>query len=259
MIPEISARDELTTDVPRPARFTTSTQAARVFLLLLVVFSVGFLCYLADRDLGDMNALKAHGRTTLAHVTGKHITQGKSISYSLEYDFKVDGDWVYGDKNVSEDVYADTRPGVALLVTYLPSRPETYALGAMTQGRVEAQQSRWLWGDSGALVFFGLLLIGAEVTFRRHLSLLRDGSVAAGIIIERSAGASQKEFCVTYQFLAEGRFAVESKSHSTKLSCTQSFYEQTEMGQGLTILYSPAHPSQNIPYRMLTDVTLSHR
>ena len=257
MIPEISALDELTTDVPRPARFTTSSQAARLFLLFLLIFSVGLLWHLADRDLGNMNALKSHGRTALAHVIGKHTTQGKSTGYYLEYDFNVNGVWVYGDESVDEDEYTEGRPGGAIIVTFLPSRPETYALGAVTQGRVEAQQSRWLWGEFGALVFFGLLLIGTEAAFRRHLSLLRDGSVAAGTITERSKSPSQKEFCVTYQFFVDGRFAVESKSHSKKFTCLQPFYEQTEVGQALTILYDPARPSQNIPYRMLTDVTLS--
>ena len=259
MIPETSVPDELTPDVPRPAKFTTPTQAARLFLLLLLVFAVGLLWYLADRDLRDLNALKAQGRSTLAHVVGKHINEGKSKTYYLEYTFDGNGIWVDGDESVGEDEYSETQPGKAIELTFLPSCPQTYRLGMVTQARIEAQRSRWLWGESAAFVFFSLLLIGTEAIFRQHLLLLRDGSVAAGIVTDRSTGTPQRVFDVTYQFTVDGRFAVESRSHSKKVTCTQPFYEQTELGQVLTILYNPARPSQNIPYRMLTDVTLSQR
>lgn len=259
MIPKISSSDELTTDIPRPARFTASTQVSRLFLLLLLVSAVGLLWWLASRDLGDMNALKVRGHITLAHVVGRHITEGKSKAYYLDYTFDGNGIWVDGAESVGEDEYSDTQPGTAIEVTFLPSRPQTYRLGTVTQERIQAQQSKWLWGELGAFVFFSLLLIGTEATFRQHLSLLRDGSAVAGTVTDRSISPSQKAFFVTYQFTVDGRFAVESRSHSKKVTCTQSFYEQTELGQVLTVLYNPARPSQNIPYRMLTDVTLSNR
>ncbi len=257
MLPEISALNELPPDVPRGAKFTTSTQVSRLVLLLLLVFAVGLLWRLASCDLGDLNALKIYGRTTLAHVVGKHVYQGKSKTYYLDYTFDGDGIWVDGKESVGQDEYADSRPGEAIEVTFLPSSPQTYRLGTVTQARIEAQQSRWLWGELAAFVFFSLLLIGMEATFRQHLSLLRDGSVAAGTITEHSVSPSQKAFFVAYQFTVDGRFAFESRPHSKKVTCTQPFYEQTEVGQVLTVLYNPACPSQNIPYRMLTDVTLS--
>lgn len=259
MLPETPALDELTPDVPRTARFTTSTQVSRLFLLLLLLFAVGLLGWLASRDLGNMNALKVRGHTTLAHVVGKHITQGKSTSYYLDYTFDGDGIWVDGEESVGEDEYADAQNGEPIQVTFLPSCPQTYDLGTMTQERIRARQRVWLWGEFGAFVFFGLSLVGTEVALRQHLSLLRDGSVAAGTVTDRSISPSQKAFFVTYQFTVDGRFAVESKSHSKKFTCTQPFYEQTELGQVLKVLYNPACPSQNIPYRMLTDVTLSKR
>lgn len=262
MILETSALDELTTDGSRAAKFTASTQASRLFLLLLLVFAVGLLGYLADRDLGDLSALKAHGRTTYAHVADKHITHGKSDTYYLDYTFDGDGTWVDGDKSVGRDEYEDTRPGEPIEVTFLPSRPETHRLGTVTQARIQKRQGGWLWGGLAAFAFFGLLLAGVEATFRRHLTLLRDGSVAAGTVTDRSTSpisSSQKAFFVTYQFTAEGRFAVASRSYSKKVTCSQRFYEQAELGQVLTILYHPAHPSQSIPYRMLTDVTLFRR
>lgn len=259
MLPDTSVPDELPPEVPRPAKFTASTQVSRLFLLALLLFAVGILWWLADRDLGNMAALKARGQTAMAHVVGKHITQGKSTSYYLDYTFDGDGIWVDGKESVGRDEYEDNRPGEAIQVTFLPSRPDTYLLGAVTQARIEARQGRWLWGEFGAFVFFSLLLIGAEATFRQHLSLLRDGSVAVGTITDRSISPSQNGFFVTYQFTVDGRFAVESRSHSKKVVCTQPFYEQTELGQVLTILYNPASPSQNIPYQMLTDVALSNR
>ncbi len=262
MILGTSASDELTTDVPRAANFKTSTHVSRLFLLLLLFFVVGFVWWLADCDLGDLNTLKAHGRTTLAHVVGRHISHGKSDCYYLDYTFDgdgiwVDGIWVDGMEGVGEDEYRDTRRGTAIEVTFLPSRPETYRLGTVTPARIEAQRSRWLWGELGAFVLFGLLLIGMEATYRQHLSLLRDGLAVEGTVTDRSPGPVHKAFCVTYQFMVDGRFAVESRSYSNKVTCSQLFYEKTELGQPLTVLYNPACPSQNIPYRMLTDVILS--
>jgi len=259
MLPETPTLDELPMGVPRPARFTTSTQAARLFLLSLLVCVVGLLWHLADLDLGDMNALKARGHTTLARVVGKHITHSKSDTYYLDYTFDGDGIWVDGKESVGKDEYEDTQYGEPIQVTFLPSLPQTHRLGAMTRERIQAQQSRWLWGQFGAFVFFGLMLVAAEANFRQHLSLLRDGLAVAGTVTDRSISPSQKAFFVTYQFAVDGRFAVESRSHSRKVTCTQSFYGQTELGQVLTVLYDPARPSRSIPYRMLTDVALSKR
>lgn len=254
MLPETSVPDELPPEVPRPAKFTASTQVSRLFLLALLLFAVGLLWWLADRDLGNMAVLKARGHTTLAHVVGKHITQGKSTSYYLDYTFDGDGIWVDGEESVGEDEYTDAQNGEPIQVTFLPSRPQTYDLGTMTQERIQARQSVWLWGEFGAFVFFGLLLIGTEVTFQRHLSLLRDGSVATGTVTDlRSPGAPQGLFHVAYQFKADGTL------YSERVLCPQRFHEQTDLGQTLTILYDPAHPSRSIPYRMLTDVALSNR
>ncbi len=262
MLPETSVPDELPPEVPRPAKFTASTQVSRLFLLALLLFAVGLLWWLADRDLGNMAALKARGHTTLAHVVGKHITQGKSTSYYLDYTFDGDGIWVDGEESVGEDEYTDAQNGEPIQVTFLPSHPETYRLGAVTQARIMARQGRWLWGGLAASAVLGLLLACAEANFRQHLALLRDGSVAAGTVTDRSIkpiSSSQKAFYVTYQFTAEGRFAVANRSYLKKVTCTQRFYEQTELGQLLTILYDPARPSQSIPYRMLRDVTLPNR
>ena len=256
MFPETSTPDGLTSDVPRAVQFTASTEAARLFLFLSVVLVAYSLGWLHVRDISTLNALKAHGRTTLARVIGKHSTQGKSISYSLEYDFIVGSDWVYGDENVSEDVYAETRNGAALPVTFLPSHPETYERGTVTQERIQARQSAWLWGETWAFAFFGLLLLGMEATLRRHLLLLRGGTAVAGTVTDRSMDPARKEFSVTYEFTVDGRFAVERRSHSKKVICNRSFHELMETGRALTVLYNPARPSQSIPYRMLTDVTL---
>ena len=250
MLPETPAPDALTDDVPRAARFATSTQISRLSLLLFMVFVACLLGWLHDRDLGRMNALKAQGRTALAHVVGKHTSQGKSTSYYLEYDFKANGVWQYGERNVSEDEYAESRLGEAVLVTYLPSQPETFVFGAMTRARIRARQGVWLWGEGAAFAFFSVWLFGMVSTFRRHLSLLRDGTVAAGIITERSPGPTQGMFHVTYQFVADG------KRYSERISSTQPFYEQMELGQALAVLYDPGQPSHNIPYRMLKDVSL---
>ena len=257
MLPENSKlAGELSANVPRSAKYTTSTQALRLFLLVLLVFAVGLICRLADRDLGDLNALNAHGRTTLARVEDKHVTHGKSDSYSLDYDFQVNGVWVYGNESVDQDEYAAFSPGDTLPVTFLPSYPETYRLGEITPSRIEAQQGKWRWGELAALFSLGLILICAEITFRQHLILLRDGVVTSGTVTDRSANASKRVFSVTYDFTVDGRFAAPSRSYSKKVACTQPFYEQAELGQALTILYRPANPSQSIPYRTLTDVIL---
>ena len=258
MLPEHSDfENELLVNVPRSAQFTTSTQLTRLCLLTLLVFAVGLLWWLAGRDLGVLNALKTQGRMTLAHVDDKHIVHGKSDSYYLDYLFKINKTWVYGNESVDQDDYTAASLGDALPVTFLPSDPQIYRLGAITQPRIDAQQNRWRWGELVAFLVFGLLLDCMEVIFRQHLALLRNGVAVAGIVTDRSTDASKKVFSVTYLFTADGRFATATTSYSKKVDCTQPFYEQAELGQALMILYHPANPSQSIPYRMLTDVTLS--
>ena len=254
MLPETSAPDGLTDDIPRAARFTTSTQVSRLSLLLFIVCVACLLGWSHDRDLGRMNALKAQGRASLAHVVGKYTSQGKSTSYYLEYDFKkANGAWQYGEKSVSENEYAGSRPGEAAMVTYLPSQPETFVFGAMTPTRIQARQDAWLWGEGAAFAFFSVWLIGMEATFRRHLSLLRDGTVTLGVVTDRGMRSPQGPPQVTYQFLAD------SKPYSEKIGTTYRFYEQVEQGKTLTVLYDPARPSHSIPYRVLTDVALAKR
>lgn len=253
MIPETSVPDELTTDTPRAAEFTTSTQAARLFLLLSIVFLSGFLGWLHDRDLGRLKALKAQGHTTLARVVGKHTAHSKSTTYYLDFTFDGDGIWVNGAENVGENEYTDTQPNQTIPLTFLPSYPQTYELGTVTEERIQERQRVWLWGEFGFFACFGLLLFGTEATRRRHLSLLRDGSIALGIVTDRSMRPPQGPPQVKYQFATDG------KLYSEKVCTTHRLYEQAEIGQALTVLYDPAHPAQSIPYRMLTDVTLSDR
>jgi len=253
MLPETCAPDGLTDDVPRAARFTTSTQVSRLSLLLFIVSVACLLGWLHDRDLGRMKALKAQGRAALARVVGKHTTQGKSTSYFLEYDFRVNRGWQYGERSVSEDEYAGSRPGDAAVVTYLPSQPETFVFGAMTPARIQERQGVWLWGEGAAFAFLSVWAFGMEATFRRHLSLLRDGTATQGVITDRNARPPQGPPQVTYQFVADGR------TYSEKISTSFRFYEQAEPGSTLTVLYDPARPSHSIPDRALTNVTLSDR
>lgn len=253
MLPETCAPDGLTDDVPRAARFTARTHASRLLLLLFIAGVACLLGWLHDRDLGRMNALKAQGRASLAHVVGKHTHDGKFATYYLEYDFKARGVWQYGERSVSEDEYAGSRRGGAALVTYLPSQPETFVFGTMTPARIQAWQDAWLWGEGAASALLGLLFFGTEATRRRHLALLRDGTVTLGTVTDRSIGPLQGSPQVTYQFLADG------KPYSEKISTTYRFYEQVEQGKTLTVLYDPACPSHSIPYRVLTDVTLAKR
>lgn len=250
MLPETSAPDGLTDDVPRAARFTARTHASRRLLLLFIVSVACLLGWSHDRDLERMNALKAQGRSALAHVVGKHMSGGKSTSYHLEYDFKASGVWQYGERSVTEDEYAGSGRGEAALVTYLPLHPETFVFGAMTQGRIQQRQDLWLWGEGGAFALFSLWVFGMESTFRRHLSLLRNGMVALGAVTERSTRPPQGPPQVTYQFMADGR------SYSEKISTDFRFYEQAELGKTLTVLYDPTRPSHSIPYRVLKDVSL---
>jgi len=250
MLPETCAPNGLTDDVPRAARFTTSTQVSRLSLLLFIACVACLLGWSHDRDLGRMNALKAQGRAALAHVVGKHTFVGKSTSYYLEYTFDGDGIWVNGDESVGEDEYNDTRPGEVIPVTFLPSYPQIYEIGTMTEERIQARQGVWLWGEGAAFAFFSLWVLGMESTFRRHLSLLRNGTVTLGVVTNRSTRPPQGPPQVTYQFVADG------KTYSEKISTSFRFYEQAELGKTLTILYDSARPSHSIPYRMLRDVFL---
>ena len=253
MLPETCAPDGLTDDVPRAARFTARTHASRLLLLLFIAGVACLLGWLHDRDLRRMNALKVQGRASLAHVVGKHTSQGKSTSYYLEYDFSVGRVWQYGERSVSEDEYAGSGLGEAAQVTYLPPHPETFVFGTMTRARIQERQSLWLWGEGAALAFFSLWAFGMESTLRRHLSLLRNGAVTLGVVTERSTRPPQGPPQVTYQFVAGG------KPYSEKISTDFRFYERAELGKTITVLYDPGHPSHSIPYRVLTDVALAKR
>jgi len=254
MPPKPLTLDGLTADVPRAARFTARVQATRLLLLLASVLVASASCLWAAQDLRDLSALAAHGRTAVAQVTGKHtagnLAGSKSPIYFVDYTFHADGTQVDDQYQVGQAEYERPLPSAPMLVTFLPSDPLTHRLGAVTRGRVQDELVTWILRGLGGGVLLGVLLTVREVPLRRNLKLLRDGSLAAGTITYCDKG-KREVYCIVYEFTVDGWLSPKT------IIGSQSFRERVEKGSTMAILYDPARPSRNIPYRMLTGVALA--
>lgn len=247
--PEIEP--ELQGSIPRRVRYTAGTQISRLVLLLLLVGGVWLISWLGTRDLKDLTALRSHGEQIQAQVIGEHKSHGKSTTYYVDYSFMGSGELVDSDEDVSRSTYYATHPGDTLLVTYLPTHPKTHRVGVVDGARVTAQRIRWTIGTLVTLAVFGLILWAVESNRRRHRQLLAEGMPVQGIVTDhRMIQGKNTTYYVTYQF--PGPAGTLTK----KITVSRSFYHQNNPGTPLTVLYHPVKPTNNQPYRALTDVRL---
>jgi hypothetical protein len=68
--------------------------------------------------------LARHGEATLGTITGKVVHRGKSTTYTVSYQFDVDGKDYRGKCDVDSAAYDLAREGMPVTVLYDPSRPK---------------------------------------------------------------------------------------------------------------------------------------
>ncbi|WP_119324210.1 DUF3592 domain-containing protein [Capsulimonas corticalis] len=242
---------------PRPARFTTGTQTARVTMVLLLLGTFGLLSWLGMRDMNELRALQAHGRMMGALITDKTVRHGKHDTYYLDYDFYVNQTFVTDRSSFDYGTWDNAVIGGSIPVTYLPANPHTYRLGVMTEDRIAGQGRAWFWTSIVALAILGLFTGALEWTFQEQLTLMRDGVAVAGFVMGREVihstdyrNRNARPKCyVTYTIPIgpAGRiYKVETPSWSLMYDL--------DVSQPLVVLCDPAQPARNRPLFLMTAV-----
>ena len=112
-------------DVFRPARFSAPSDllpllGAAIFWngVVSVFLYIAWVVPFRDRWLAR------HGEATLGAITGKEMHRGKGTTYSVSYEFEVDGQDYRGKGKVDFAAYDLTREGMPVTVLFDPSRPK---------------------------------------------------------------------------------------------------------------------------------------
>ncbi|MDQ2688560.1 MAG: DUF3592 domain-containing protein [Armatimonadota bacterium] len=240
---------ELRGQTPRRVRYDPSTQIARWILLVVFVGGLGVVIWRASLDLGDLAALRTRGATVMADVTDTYTSSGRSTTYHVEYTFTANGVNVSDDDDVRYTIYSRAKRGHPLLVTYLPSHPETHRVGTVDEARI-VDQGRW-WA---LLLLITLLLLGSwflfhDQNYRSRLKLLKDGVPVTGEVTDRDifTNRGDKYYNISYQFPSP------TGTRTNRTRVPQEIYDACDPGLTLTVLYDPTRPSNNRPYLVLTD------
>jgi len=99
---------------------------ASVFLIGLLVFLVGLGI---PRVITEFRLATLKTASAEAQVTDHHITYGKSTTYSIDFEFTVNGQTYDGNDTVSSTDYDQWFIGSEVLVTYAVDDPSTFHLG----------------------------------------------------------------------------------------------------------------------------------
>jgi hypothetical protein len=169
---------------PRMVRWSRQTVAARRLLWNLMIGTGLVFLFLGRNDLATWDALIDRGVPITASVHDKHISRGKTTSYSLRYTFYGDGSLIYGSDSVSRSEFEAANIGDTIPVTYLPgSNGEKWQQGEATQARRD--ERFWAWFLASGIVVGGFALgLGMfELHAREQMRLLQSGRSVVGRVM----------------------------------------------------------------------------
>lgn len=156
-----------------------ATQSLRLMLLLGLVAVSGFGLWMGWSDFRELRALQAEGRTTEAQIITIQTVGATSATRHVGYAFRVGTIVATGEMDLTRSELKNMRMGAPLVVTYLPSQPQTYRIGQVDSGRV-ARRGTIL----GLLVLRGIAWFGLPFLFletqRRRLSKDRIPTASPG-------------------------------------------------------------------------------
>ncbi|MCW3060310.1 MAG: hypothetical protein JWQ02_2131 [Capsulimonas sp.] len=241
---------------PRPARFTTRAQATRVICALVTAGAFFFVLWLGMRDLKDLHALHSQGRSMGALITNKTVHYGKTTSYRMNYEFYVNQTLVQDHSTFTYQTWSFAVVGGKLLITYLPSSPHTYRLGAITDERIARQGKAWFWGCLATLCIVGLFAGAVEWTFQEQLALMRDGVAVYGTVMGRETVPSEDPRYKNSMPLCYVSYTIPvgPPGRIYKVQTTWSALYDLDITQRLPVLCDPQRPWRNRPLFLLTGV-----
>lgn len=153
-----------------------ATQALRLLMLLGVVAVSGFGLWIGGTDFRELRALQTEGRTTEAQIITIQTVGATSALRHVGYAFRVGPTVTTGQLDLTRSELKTLRMGAPLVVTYLPSQPQTYRLGRVDSGRVLRRGAMLALFVLRGLAWFGVPFLYLETQRRR---LLKDRSPSA--------------------------------------------------------------------------------
>jgi hypothetical protein len=155
-----------------------ATQALRLMLLLGVIAVSGFGLWMGGSDFREVRALQTEGRTTEAQIITIQTVGATRTTRQIGYAFRVGAVVATGQMEISRNELKNLRMGNPLVVTYLPSQPQTYRLGLVDSGRVMRRGAMLALFVLRGLAWFGLPFLFLE-SQRRRLQKDRQPPAAA--------------------------------------------------------------------------------
>lgn len=144
-----------------------ATQALRLMLLLGLVAVSGFGLWLGASDFREVRALQTEGRTTEAQIITIQTIGASRATQHVGYAFRVGTTVATGEMDLSRSEVKKLRMGTPLLVTYLPSQPQTYRMGPVDGERVMRRGGMAALFVLRGFAWFGLPFLFLETQRRR--------------------------------------------------------------------------------------------
>ena len=203
-------------------------------------------------------ALRNHGQTTYAQVTGKSVLVGSGASHThwyVYYQYKT-GKTVYKSRDwVDEPEYDAAKIGSRYLITYLPESPGTTSKGVVTIKTVIVTTfiTTALLGSVNLVLVY--IVAAKEASVRNHVRLLRDGTETQAVVAsKRTLGGWSWRSRASYYITCN--FYVGTQAISNEFFVPVSLYNVVSPGASLSVLYLPDRPQVNALYRAISDVVI---
>ncbi|MCW3099499.1 MAG: hypothetical protein JWL77_5117 [Chthonomonadaceae bacterium] len=145
-----------------------ATQALRLLMLLGVVAVSGFGLWIGAVDFREIRALQTEGRTAQAQIiTIQTVGAPSTTLRHVGYAFRVGPTVTTGQLDLTRSELKNLRMGAPLVVTYLPSQPQTYRLGRVDSARVLRRGAMLALFVLRGFAWFGLPFLYLETQRRR--------------------------------------------------------------------------------------------
>lgn len=144
-----------------------ATQALRLMLLLGLVAVSGFGLWTGGSDFREIRALLSEGRTTEAQIITIQTVGATSPTRHVGYAFRVGATVATGELDLTRKELKNLRMGAPMVVTYLPSQPQTFRLGRVDSGRVVRRGAMLALLVLRGFAWFGLPFLFLETRRRR--------------------------------------------------------------------------------------------
>ena len=144
-----------------------ATQALRLMLLLGLIAVSGFGLWRGGSDFREVRALQTEGRTTEAQIITIQTVGATGATRHIGYAFRVGTTVVTGQMDLTRDEVKRLRMGTPLVVTYLPSQPQTYRLDRVDGTRVARRGGMVALLVLRGFAWFGLPFLFLETRRRR--------------------------------------------------------------------------------------------